>query len=1758
MKKNCFSIKENRASDKVLFPYSFTHNSGIMYTSNKTYSIRYLLTVLVLLSSAFQAAAQIRVDSVQCICPSGGPGSISLIAEGSAGPFTFLWGGPGGYLSTEQNPADLPAPGQYSVTVTNAYGCAVTLEAEVSECDGVPEVELEVEAACVGAANGSASITFPGGNTGYTFAWSNGETQSSLSGLAAGSLSVTVTNAAGCRREVDVQIPEENSLMLTAQIFGECFQQSAGGIDLSVNGGQAPYIFQWNNGSSQEDLGPVDAGLYKVTVTDETGCTALADFTVPQHTPPDISGMVQLSSCANNADGSIQINITNGTAPFNYEWNNGATTEDISNLSGGIYILTVTDDNGCYDQAGFNTMPTTPQDALPYLRRLRITAIHTSTAEETLIYDAEWIEAVGDCLFFLPNEVDIAHTVFAQIKNGLRSLRFDAEFSEPMTPSPSMFFQNTSFFQGILVGGNAWMFLMSVGDAASMVQDGRIEETFIFMGMDLRGNALFDLRSASNDMNACAVLPRFMPDCIWSPPVSGNNADDVHTLRRDCMALTFAVNHNNNSASASTLGGVAPISWFWEGPDGFTSTNQQISGVAPGRYCLTAEDANGCRTIECIEFCKSLDLLVSDLLLIMPPCPGQSDGMLCLQTDEAFQLLVSWPDGSDELCMSGVAAGQSYCFEVTELRCMQTVEHCTDPVMTVSGVGLTLTSARPACPGQMNGHLMVRATGGRAPYAFTWASGQSGSTATGLAAGICHAVTVTDDCGQSFSTCFTLPTAPPLNITNVVVNNACGDTPTGSILLQLTGLGPLTIQWKDKRGEAVGGNQSFINQLFPGPYSVEVTDACGQTVSMFIDVGNTNTETGITMGDPVITPACAGQGGGVDISVQSPPAFPPSFLWSNGATTEDILHVAPGEYSVTVTNAFGCQVVQFAEVPNVEVLVDATITPATCQRANGSILLNAEGGQGPYTFLWSNGATTPLVSGLSAGNYFATITENGGCSTTITVQLHEDQSAQLINSFEVQNSCGAPTGSILITAVADMEPVTFLWDSGVMGPLNSGLVPGEYCVIAMSALGCVEAACFEVEQIINDLSIIVEEVRGAHPDYIEGTGFIDISVEGGLAPFSFLWSTGWTGEDLYQIFPGDYTVTVTSANGCSTSIAVEVPACSNAPLTLSCFPYDVTPIGPQGGSIRVNVNGGTPTHQYEWFGPNGQIPTAHYILDQISVPGNYCLVVRDQCGQFAPICRPMILEEDCPTSLVMSLEDSGCEDEGVLVFDRLFGATQVHIEWSTNQTSLFNLNSNGYISSIIYGPDRISADPPVELSVYVTDEKGCVNTASFFVGGAYGFFRGLSSLDIDQHLAAFGFTYNDFINAINPPITPITPVPISGFRVCEYCTRVIRNGSVSFHGAGDCLFAEFAFSANPEGVNPFAENICQRGGRINCFGPTASNRFSWRVPPNFEGIYVEPGLGPVFECGCLFPLSIMDEMPPFQYQNVIGYHGELWLYARICGSDYGEIPGTPINPSGGISIGGNTYNCPSSTNCDICRAIEAPTQRCNFNVVCIVFDRDSNGNILETYTTTIEHSQIQGNIKYVKRRVCYTAGEGPQQGCDCAIWQICDTPCNPWSRPVRDRVLLNFDCENNYMYFPDLELSTDDMEMWDEPCMDVAPGFTSDEELEFRQPENHLSGQAHVSVLANPLEGTFVTAYPNPFDQKLNIQFSTTTHSSWQVRLFQLSGQLILEKELHPDAGNAIYEFEVGNLILPGVYLLSITDHQGRRYMQKVVKIAGQ
>ena len=185
-------------------------------------------------------------------------------------------------------------------------------------------------------------------------AWSNGATTEDLTGLGAGTYELTVTDANGCEVSIDggVEITEPNILEIAidATADASCNGATDGSIDITVSGGTAPYSYAWSNGATTEDLAGLGAGTYELTITDANGCEAKIDGGVEITEPNILEIAIDATadaSCNGAADGSIDVTISGGTAPYTYAWSNGAATEDLSGLGAGTYELTVTDANGC-------------------------------------------------------------------------------------------------------------------------------------------------------------------------------------------------------------------------------------------------------------------------------------------------------------------------------------------------------------------------------------------------------------------------------------------------------------------------------------------------------------------------------------------------------------------------------------------------------------------------------------------------------------------------------------------------------------------------------------------------------------------------------------------------------------------------------------------------------------------------------------------------------------------------------------------------------------------------------------------------------------------------------------------------------------------------------------------------------------------------------------------------------------------------------------------------------------------------------------------------------------------------------------------------------------------------------------------------------------------------------------------------------------------------------------------------------------------
>ena len=177
-------------------------------------------------------------------------------------------------------------------------------------------------------------MSITGGKTPYQFLWNNTATTQNINNLVTGNYSVTITDANGCKKLLNVALPQPDSLKLTTTSKNlSCNTANNGNISLIIDGGTAPYKVAWNDGVTTEDRTNLPAGTYTVTVTDDNGCVKKKTIIISQPDVLLVKFLVTDVKCNGAATGAIDLTVTGGTLPYKFIWNNSAVTEDLTGLS---------------------------------------------------------------------------------------------------------------------------------------------------------------------------------------------------------------------------------------------------------------------------------------------------------------------------------------------------------------------------------------------------------------------------------------------------------------------------------------------------------------------------------------------------------------------------------------------------------------------------------------------------------------------------------------------------------------------------------------------------------------------------------------------------------------------------------------------------------------------------------------------------------------------------------------------------------------------------------------------------------------------------------------------------------------------------------------------------------------------------------------------------------------------------------------------------------------------------------------------------------------------------------------------------------------------------------------------------------------------------------------------------------------------------------------------------------------------------------
>lgn len=271
-------------------------------------------------------------------------------------PDTWEWTFAGGTpaTSTDQNPTIVyNTPGTYAVKlkVSNANGSdSLTLQGYITVND-FPAIDLvETNITCNGLNNGTVTANITNGVSPVQFVWSNGATTATITGLSTGAYVVTATSGAGCTATAQSNaITQPDALQLSIAVTDEDCNQANGAAVTTVTGGTLPYAYDWSNGATTADIENVSAGIYEIIVVDANNCAVTQNVEIISDGSPVINVNIDAVTCAGFADGAINVSVSGGTAPYGYTWNNGANTPNLFGLVAGSYLLTVTDDAGCFE-----------------------------------------------------------------------------------------------------------------------------------------------------------------------------------------------------------------------------------------------------------------------------------------------------------------------------------------------------------------------------------------------------------------------------------------------------------------------------------------------------------------------------------------------------------------------------------------------------------------------------------------------------------------------------------------------------------------------------------------------------------------------------------------------------------------------------------------------------------------------------------------------------------------------------------------------------------------------------------------------------------------------------------------------------------------------------------------------------------------------------------------------------------------------------------------------------------------------------------------------------------------------------------------------------------------------------------------------------------------------------------------------------------------------------------------------------------------
>lgn len=782
-----------------------------------------------------------------------------------------------------------------------------------------------------------------------------------------------------------------------------------------------------------------------------------------------------------------------------------------------------------------------------------------------------------------------------------------------------------------------------------------------------------------------------------TPPVLPNSITNSVQCFNACNG-TISINPTGGSPGYTVAFG-APISTSYTVA---AAGSASASGLCPGAYSSTITDVKGCSVTTNYTITQPTSITVVPTqtnLLCNSVCNGQASVSLSGGTPPYFY---SWsPSGSTTNVATALCAGTQTLSILDNNACprTQTFNITSPPAITI-----TVTGKNISCNSLCNGSATITQTGGVAPHTFTWTGPApfvttTGSVITNLCPGV-YTVNSKDGNGCTNTRTVNITQPSPATVNVNVVNNTCFSSCAGAATISVSGGNGAPFNYSVSvaaTSSIVAGGVLTISNLCAGNFTISATDASlcpsstvititqpasitpnitTQTLSCnSVCIGSINaaaaggsggpyTYTLFTPipstipGPPPFTNLCAGIYtlaikditncvSNTTINITQPPALVPSvsgssvtcFNGCNGSLAGSVIGGTPGytlswttatstipggnltnqcagNYTFNVVDAKSCTAqATFTLQQPTQITTTFNIVNPTCPNPpggfNGQITTNVSGGTPGYTLNWSNSGGNPNIN-LGAGVYTLTVNDANNCIRVFTAAVVAPPSFTVSVATKSTVCAGDCNGSATVTAAGGTGLLTYQLNSPVITNTTgifTGLCAGAYIVSVTDANGCSTSIGFN----ISAPPLLNANITGIKNTCNVCTGAATITVSGGVPGYTVNWTnsvsaTVGTGTTVANLCLGNYTATVTDANGCVKTATVGIANTVTVAIVTSgssilCF-------GVCNASATANPSGGTPPYTYTWSSaPTQTTQTATGLC-----AGSYTVTVADLAG----------------------------------------------------------------------------------------------------------------------------------------------------------------------------------------------------------------------------------------------------------------------------------------------------------------------------------------------------------------------------------------------------------------------------------------------------------------------------------------------------------------------------------------------------------------